>query len=92
MTDMLISQSKVRTLSMHMFKKITQCKVTGRKLKRPEYLYRGFKFKSEPWKNSYGHWNAIKVSKNGNCWKFNRNTRKDVKYDVDCLLDGTSIV
>lgn len=69
----------------HKFEKVTHCKFTGRKFKRPEYLYRGFLFRSEPWKNSYGHWVAIE---RGTRTRFSNNTRSEVQFYVDNFLDG----
>ena len=64
------------------FKKVTHNSL-GRKLERPEYLYRGFIFRSEPWKNSYGHWVAIQK---GGGKRFTHNTRKMVKFHVDNFI------
>tara|TARA_R100001198_G_C5170785_1_gene171692 strand:+ start:76 stop:321 length:246 start_codon:yes stop_codon:yes gene_type:complete len=67
----------------HKFKKLTHCQYTGRELERPEYLYRGFLFRSEPWKNAYGHWVAIQQ---GSGKRFVHNTRKMVKFHVDNFI------
>ena len=67
----------------HKFKKLTHCQYTGRELERHEYLYRGFLFRSEPWKNAYGHWVAIQQ---GSGKRFVHNTRKMVKFHVDNFI------
>lgn len=66
----------------HKFKKVTHSSL-GRELERPEYLYRGFLFRSEPWRNCYGHWVAIQQ---GSGKRFVHNTRKMVKFHVDNFI------
>jgi len=76
----------------HKFEKLTHCEFTGRKFKRPEYLYRGFRFQSKP--ATYGYWRANQQNVNDPNVKaqwFSHNTRRAVQFYVDNFLDGEEI-